>query len=156
MVSCVRRVSFNTMTDNSLDLYGPVIKELAAKVPAVNPEGDSVVYVDAINRMCGDKFRFYLDSPNGYLDGVTGYGCLLSKASCALLVQHCQGRAWSEVDEICKSFLSYLRGEGSSLFDGDEQAEAFMPVKQYPGRIKCVTLGWEAVATHASAKSMQS
>ena len=109
--------------------------------------------IEAYNPMCGDKFKVFLDIENGVVTNATfhGYGCAISKASTSVLMKKIQGQSLDEVVKLVKDYFKIIEDnvtasevwqEGVSY---DDELTAFAAAKDFPGRLKCATLAWEAM-----------
>lgn len=139
------------MDTQSGDLYHKLILEYNRTPLYFEKRPDARRVVDATNPLCGDKFKLFLDIEDQTIVRATfhGYGCAVSKASASVLMKKIQGRPVSEAIAEIRTFLSRLHPGNPnmpSLPPPDEETAAFLPVKNYPGRLKCATLNWEALA----------
>lgn len=108
--------------------------------------------VEAYNPLCGDKFKLFLDIENGRVQKATfhGYGCAISKAATSVLVKKIQNMPVHEVSQLTKTYFEGLvnvrkdRGDYEKL---DSELAAFTAVRQFPERMTCATLSWEAAQT---------
>ena len=101
--------------------------------------------IEAYNPMCGDKFKVFLDIENGVVTNATfhGYGCAISKASTSVLMKKIQNQPLDEVVKLIEDYFKIIENtEGVSY---DEELTAFAAAKDFPGRLKCATLAWEAI-----------
>ena len=101
--------------------------------------------IEAYNPMCGDKFKVFLDIENGIVANATfhGYGCAISKASTSVLMKKMQGQPLDEVMKLVKDYFNII--ENTEGVQNDDELTAFAAAKDFPGRLKCATLTWEAV-----------
>ena len=101
--------------------------------------------IEAYNPMCGDKFKVFLDIENGIVANATfhGYGCAISKASTSVLMKKMQGQPLDEVMKLVKDYFNII--ENTEGVQNDDELTAFAVAKDFPGRLKCATLTWEAV-----------
>ncbi len=131
-------------------LYHKLILEQNTSPSHFEKRPDAPIVIDAFNPLCGDKFKIYLDIENQTVARATfyGYGCAVSKASSSVLMKKIQGKPVEEVLEIIREFISRLeRGaepEGEAVL-ADEETVAFLPVRNFPGRLQCATLSWQAL-----------
>jgi len=117
---------------------------------------EALHHVDVHNSVCGDKYKLYFDYDHGVnRPSFAGYGCALSKASNALLMEHIQGLTWSQLSQLCQQALDYFAGESDDLPDEDPRFSVFLPVRDYPGRKKCVTHGWQELGAFARTHERQ-
>jgi len=139
------------METPSGDLYHKMILELNRSPLYFEKRPDAPVVVDAVNPLCGDKFKLYLELEGQTVVTATfhGYGCAVSKASTSVLMKKIQGRPVAEALLIIREFLSRITPNGGvtpTMALPDDETIAFLPVKNYPGRLKCATLSWETLA----------
>ena len=101
--------------------------------------------IEAYNPMCGDKFKVFLDIENGIVTHATfhGYGCAISKASTSVLMKKMQGQPLDEVEKLIENYFKII--ENTEGVNQDEELTAFAAAKDFPGRLKCATLAWEAM-----------
>ena len=121
--------------------------------------------VEAYNPLCGDKFKLFMDIDNGIVTNATfhGYGCAISKASTSVLMKKIQGQPLDDVRQLVKDYfkiidttdLSPLRvlGVGEEV-NPDKELTAFAAAKDFPGRLKCATLAWEAIGEFLNYKNL--
>lgn len=129
-------------------LYHPLILELNRSPLFYEKQPDAPVILDAVNPLCGDKFKIYLSVENGRIQHATfhGYGCAVSKASASVLMKKIQGLPASEALAAIRAFLGQVNPAGhKSQAPPDAETAAFLPVRHFPGRLKCATLAWEAM-----------
>lgn len=101
--------------------------------------------IEAYNPMCGDKFKLFLDIDNGIVTNATfhGYGCAISKASTSILMTKIQGLPLDEVTQLIQDYFKII--DNTDGVNQDEELTAFAAAKDFPGRLKCATLTWEAL-----------
>ena len=130
--------------ENALSLlYDPLI--LAHNRSPVNFEKRLTAQhtIEAYNPLCGDKFKLFLDIENGIVEKASfhGYGCAISKAATSVLIQRIEGQRLDVVSAVIKTYFEALNTAGAH-FDADLQV--FAAVRQFPERLTCATLSWEA------------
>ena len=104
--------------------------------------------IEAYNPLCGDKFKIFLNVENQLVTNVTfhGYGCAISKASTSVLVKKIQNQPLNVALKTIENFFKIIKNDDfTEGVTTDEEMEAFSGVREFSGRIKCATLGWEAV-----------
>ena len=103
--------------------------------------------IEAYNPLCGDKFKIFLNVENQLVTNVTfhGYGCAISKASTSVLVKKIQNQPLNDALKTIEKFFKIIKNDDFTEGVSDEEMEAFTGVREFSGRIKCATLGWEAV-----------
>jgi len=101
------------------------------------------------NPLCGDKITLYGEyDPQGILQvHFEGSGCAMCLASTSLLLDSVQNKSMHEMTIFLQKLFTLLHT--SELSDSDQEALGkcivLKTVKQYPSRIKCVTLSWHAL-----------
>jgi nitrogen fixation NifU-like protein len=103
--------------------------------------------LEAYNPLCGDRFRFFFEVKNDTIQDVYfhGFGCAISKASSSVLVKSLENQPFERAVELCKSFLKMTDPALEEGVTMTNEYTAFTAVKNFPARLKCVTLGWEEV-----------
>lgn len=102
--------------------------------------------VEAYNPLCGDKFKLFLDIEDGKIAKATfhGYGCAVSKAATSVLIKKIEGMSLEDVQLLLQSYLDGLNTEGDRNRRFDAELQAFEAVRQFPERMTCATLSWDA------------
>jgi nitrogen fixation protein NifU and related proteins len=120
--------------------------------------------LEAYNPLCGDKFKLFLDVENEVISKATfhGYGCAISKAATSVLMEKIQQKSYLEALDLIKSYFQVLDIENleSSIEENhqntegvtkktkfpilDEDIRAFQVMQQFPERMTCATLSWQA------------
>lgn len=110
---------------------------------------DATHTADGINPLCGDKLRLYLRvGKDGAIESscFEGSGCAISVASASLMTDAVTGlqvdRARQCIEEIT---LRLTRGMTEMPSLELEKLAALDGVREYPGRVKCATLPWQAL-----------
>ncbi len=122
--------------------------------------------VEAYNPLCGDKFKLFLDIENGRVHKATfsGYGCAISKAATSVLMGKIQNMPVDDVLHLIKTYFEALNSgytegtsrnnrEGGHSDNLNAEFEAFAAVRQFPERLTCATLSWEAAQTFFKTQS---
>lgn len=98
------------------------------------------------NPLCGDDLTVFLNIDNNIIQdiGFTGSGCAISIASASLMTEQLKGKSLAQANTIFQAFHQLMTTEraGQNLEIG--KLQVFENVKNYPMRIKCVTLAWHA------------
>ncbi len=139
-------------TENSLaQLYDEVILQHNREPCFFEKSVSAQHIVDAYNPLCGDKFKLFLDIEDGSVRKATfhGYGCAISKAATSVLVQKIQNMPLKSVLELIKTYFDALNGANTEGGHGhiSEDWKAFLAVRQFPERLNCATLSWDAAQT---------
>jgi nitrogen fixation NifU-like protein len=112
-------------------------------VPLERPQFSGVVN----NPTCGDRVRIdiTLDS-SGYVQkiGAKVEGCALCEAGAGFLLDLAPGRHRNDFADIHDRIAAWLKGGSDAMVAG--QQAAFIPVRDFAARHKCVTLPFSAAA----------
>jgi len=105
------------------------------------------IVISAYNPVCGDQFKLFLKIENDLIQEAYfhGYGCAISKASTSVLIKKIQGLPLLEIPQLLQSFLQIVTPSDSILASNDEELAAFVAARQFPERLQCATLSWEAL-----------
>ena len=128
------------------DLYRRVIMD-HYKTPRNRGTFDSsdAVTIDLNNPTCGDKISLQLQIEDGIVKAAkfTGEGCSISLSSASMMTDAVKGKTVEEALAMAEDFSSLMKG--SSVEFEYEDIEALSGVNKFPARIKCATLGWNAL-----------
>ena len=124
---------------------------------------------EGFNPLCGDEvvLTFEMDGDTVTDLRVGGQGCSISQASASMMSSAVIGKSTDEIRDLTRAFKAMMSiheesigGDGSEALDGTSDAadasdgalrlgdlEALRGVVKFPVRIKCATLGWNALAT---------
>ena len=105
---------------------------------------------EGINPLCGDKLRLYLRiSRDGTIEASSfeGTGCAISVASASMLTDAVSGLSADGADACVDTVKRRLAGEDAALGPGAamDNLKALDGVRDYPARVKCATLAWQAL-----------
>jgi nitrogen fixation NifU-like protein len=105
--------------------------------------------LEAYNPMCGDKYTIYLLIKEGAVIDAKfkGYGCAISKASTAILVEKIIGKELSKIESLVAVFLDVINEQSKhkpETLTSDEALLAFAATREFPERKKCASLSWDA------------
>lgn len=109
---------------------------------------EAPLVIEAYNPLCGDQFRLFLELEGDKVVKASfhGYGCAISKASTSILIEKILGKTIEEIHQLALAFYQIVRPEGGTLeADADEELLAFAAARQFPARLQCATLSWEAL-----------
>ena len=105
--------------------------------------------VKVVNPLCGDHLTLYLDLTDGAVSDIAfeGNGCAISRASASLMTMAVKGLPQGDALALFTRVHSMLTTETvdeQALVDVGKLA-ALSGVWEYPGRVKCATLAWQAL-----------
>jgi nitrogen fixation protein NifU and related proteins len=143
------------MNDRLKNLYKTQILTYAKDSTHKGELPNATHTLEAYNPMCGDKYMVYLIVENSRVVDAKfkGYGCAISKASTAILVEKIIGKELSEVDSLVAVFLEIINADAEQnpeALTSDDALLAFVATREFPERKKCASLSWEAVETITS------
>lgn len=112
------------------------------------------------NPTCGDEVSLCVAMDGSTIASISwgGHGCSISQASLSVMCQMAEGATVKEFTRMYAAFRDLMNSRGRGIDDADEEdllgdAMAFQGASQFPMRIKCALLGWEA-AKDAIAKAL--
>lgn len=137
------------MSSNNLDtLYRQVIMDHYKHPRNKGTIDGDVIAVEMNNPTCGDTILLQMVVEDGYVKDIKfeGEGCSISLASASMMTQAIKGQALDDALKMSKLFSDMMIGKDIDAGDmelGD--IEALQGVTKFPARIKCATLGWQAM-----------
>ncbi|PCI33704.1 MAG: SUF system NifU family Fe-S cluster assembly protein [Elusimicrobia bacterium] len=107
------------------------------------------VHAHGVNPVCGDEIELTLRAPAQKIEEVkfTGHGCVISRASAAMMCEAIEGKDFPETQKIVSSFKRFMLEKApiDSLHKELEEAAALDGVRKFPLRIKCALLAWNTL-----------
>ena len=95
---------------------------------------------------CIDDITVQADIENGVIEDITfdGVACTISTASTSMMTDLLKGKTLDEAKGIIDEYFKMINNEE---YDADilEEAIAFQNVYKQANRIKCATIGWQAM-----------
>ncbi len=97
-----------------------------------------------LNPLCGDEVTVYakIEDDKVVETSFTGRGCSISQASASMMTERLVGKSREEAEGRIKSFKAMMTGDEE--FPEEDELAALKGVIQYPSRIRCATLAWDA------------
>lgn len=97
------------------------------------------------NALCGDKVHVYLRLQDDSLADVAweASGCAISLASASMMSDAVTGRTVTATRQTIDDFMAGLSGSEAGKLQGE--LAALGGVRDYPSRIRCATLPWQAL-----------
>ena len=129
-------------------LYQQLILEHYRKPKNRGEMQDSDVEIRLNNPVCGDEITLQLKISDDTITDVkfAGHGCATSQASVSMMTAKLKNKSVSEARELFARFTEMMRGVEEAAKDrklGD--LRALQGVSQFPVRIKCALLGFDAL-----------
>jgi len=108
--------------------------------------GAGAVGVDLQNPTCGDEIHLSLRMEGGRIADLAfeGRGCSISMASASMMAEALRGKTLDEAVGVSAAFKGMLAG-GPAAEDSLGDLVALAGVAQFPVRVKCATLAWNAM-----------
>ena len=105
---------------------------------------DAALEEHLLNPLCGDEVTVYAAFEDDKVTDVkfNGRGCSISQASASMMTERLMGKSREEVEAEIKEFKSMMTGDKE--FPEHDELSALKGVIQYPSRIRCATLAWNA------------
>ena len=99
------------------------------------------------NRICGDRVTVYVRAEADAILDVSfqASGCAIVKASASLMTENVMGRSLAEANALVERFHRMVMAPPGSAIDDLGALTILAGVRQFPMRIKCATLPWEAL-----------
>lgn len=100
------------------------------------------------NPLCGDKLELFIQvEADKVLDiGFVGSGCAISQAGASLMTEIVKGKSIEDVKRLIVDFNKLTKNELELEKSALGKLEVFSGVWQYPARVKCASLAWNALA----------
>ena len=97
-----------------------------------------------LNPLCGDEVTVYANFRDGKLAEVRfeGRGCSISQASASMMTERLSGKSRGEAEAEIARFKTMMVGKEE--FPETDDLAALKGVIQYPSRVKCAMLPWDA------------
>lgn len=135
-------------SDDLQQLYQEVILEHYGHPHNKETLDQADVGVEMYNPSCGDTIVLQLKfDEEGRIDKIAfnGEGCSISQSSVSMMTDLLKGKSVEEARRIEAAFRAMMRGE--SDIDETQLGDlvALQGVARFPVRIKCATLGWNAL-----------
>ncbi len=129
-------------------LYREVIVDHGRRPRNHGHLADPTASADGINPLCGDELHIELDVRDGMVHDVafTGQGCAISQASASLMTEALKGRPLADAQALFERVHAMLVAPpGTADTDGLGKLAALSGVSEFPTRVKCASLAWQAV-----------
>jgi nitrogen fixation NifU-like protein len=143
--------------DELRDLYRELILDHSRNPRNFGKLADATHVAEGINPLCGDKLRLYLRIDSDRVTSATfeGSGCAISIASASLLTEILTGVDRATAMEYCQAIVAHLDGKQPAGIDQPElrKLRALDGVREFPTRVKCATLAWEALNSAIAGRS---
>ena len=128
------------------ELYQQVILDHNRKPRNFRRIADANRTAEGHNPLCGDQIALYLTVEDGVVKDAAfqGSGCAISQAAASLMTASVIGKREAEVEALFHRVHSMLTGANGAAAEVGKLA-VFAGVREFPSRIKCVTLAWHTL-----------
>jgi len=132
---------------NLRDLYQDAIVDHYRKPRNFRRIEQADTEAEGHNPLCGDRFSVYLQIQNDRIRDIAfqGAGCAISTASASMMTESLKGKTVDEANAVIRSFKALLTGCAGSRPEADSPLSIFSSVRDYPVRVKCALIAWDAV-----------
>lgn len=129
---------------NMSELYQEIILEHAKRPMNRGVLEDATVTVPAENPSCGDEVTLQLKVADGRIADVrfTGQGCAICMASASMMTRAVKGKECAEAGALFQAVHDGVKGTGPAP---KGELGSLAGVKDFPQRVKCALLAWEAL-----------
>jgi nitrogen fixation protein NifU and related proteins len=104
---------------------------------------------EGFNPLCGDKLSVFLFVENGIIReiGFAGTGCAILIASASMMTERLKEKTEAEAKIAFDRFHQLITSSADAGQDLDGMGElaVFSTLRDYPVRVKCATLAWQAM-----------
>jgi nitrogen fixation NifU-like protein len=102
------------------------------------------VLATGYNPVCGDRYQVHVRLRKGRIVDIlfNGFGCVISRASASIMAETLKGLTRDEAASRISEVHAILTDGGELPEYLHQDLVALLGVRRFPGRIKCVTLGW--------------
>ncbi len=137
------------VSDEITNLYQEVIIEHARSPRNFRAIDGATRTIEVVNPLCGDELTLYLQFVDGIVDDIAfkGNGCAISQASASLMTMAVKGLQ----QEAALALFARVHAMLTTESDRDAppadvgKLAALSGVWEYPTRVKCATLAWQAL-----------
>jgi nitrogen fixation NifU-like protein len=146
----------DVMPDQLRDLYQEVILDHGRNPRNCRHPEAANRKAQGDNPLCGDRLTVYLtvDNDGRITDAAfEGRGCAISMASSSLMTEVVRGKTREQALALvdCLRALVTPGGDATGPAEETERLRALSGVRDYPVRIKCATLPWQALSAALAA-----
>lgn len=134
------------MTDDLRALYEDVVLE-HGRHPRNRRSIAEGHHAEQHNRMCGDRIIVYVRVEHDVIRDVSfeGSACAIAVASASLMTEVVRDQTVGHADVFAERLRRMLMQAGEGTFDGLGSLVALAGVRQFPLRVRCACLPWEAL-----------
>jgi nitrogen fixation NifU-like protein len=132
------------------ELYQTVILDHARHPRNYGELSPATAYAEGSNPSCGDEVTIYikLDAAGEKIEDIKfkGAGCAISQASSSLMTVKLKGKTLAEALKFEQTFHDMMTAATLPEYPpGFGDLQILEGVRKFPQRVKCATLGWNAL-----------
>lgn len=135
------------------ELYGQIIMDHYHRPRNKGELENADLEEHLLNPLCGDEVTVYAVFDGEKVADVkfSGRGCSISQASASMMTERLVGKSREEAEAETRGFKDMMTGERE--FPEHDELAALKGVIQYPSRIRCATLAWNAFQQGLAGKA---
>ena len=105
------------------------------------------VKIPGKNPFCGDEIILSIKLKDNIVEDVAfeGSGCAISQASASVMTEQIKGKTLQQARELFEEFSKMVKGDVDFDERKMDELAAFQGVCEYPTRVKCALLSWNAL-----------
>ena len=138
-----------SVSDGIASLYQEMIIDHARSPRNFGELEGATRTVEAVNPLCGDQLTLSVQLTDGAVADIafTGAGCAISQASASLMTMAVKGLRQDEALTLFTRVHTMLttKSDGEASLAGVGKLAVLSGVWEYPTRVKCATLAWQAL-----------
>ena len=138
-----------SVSDGIASLYQEMIIDHARSPRNFRELEGATRTVEAVNPLCGDQLTLSVQLTDGVIADIafTGKGCAISQASASLMTMAVKGLQQDEALTLFTRVHTMLttKSDGEASLAGVGKLAVLSGVWEYPTRVKCATLAWQAL-----------
>lgn len=126
------------------ELYGQIIMDHYHRPRNKGELENADLEEHLLNPLCGDEVTVYALFDGDKVTDVkfSGRGCSISQASASMMTERLRGQSRGKIEAEIQDFKDMMTGDRE--FPEQDELAALKGVIQYPSRIRCATLAWNA------------
>ncbi len=126
------------------ELYQEIILDHSRRPMNMGVLPDATVTVPVDNPTCGDELTLQLRVADGRIEDVrfTGQGCAICMASASMMTRAIKGKPCEEAGALFQKVHGGVQG---TVEMPKGELSALAGVREFPQRVKCALLAWEAL-----------
>lgn len=135
------------MSREAHELYRRVVLEHCKRPRNFRTPHDANHKACGDNPLCGDHIDVYVRLEHGAIQDIAfaGVSCAIAKASASLMTEALMGRDTLRGRELLHKFEQMVNLPGIEPDPELGELRAFADVREFPSRVQCAMLAWDAL-----------